>query len=121
MSHADEVWRERAACRGMDPRIFIYAQPGRVGSENTTAKRVCEGCPVNQECGEASEVTLQLLGGNQIKVIAPGIWGGKTYNERKVHFRSRRRAERGGPHEMEERLDRWRKRQQRQRRKARVA
>lgn len=50
-------WRRRAACRGVDPELFFTAgesgRPTRATLDRlATAKTVCRGCPVVDECRE---------------------------------------------------------------------
>ena len=93
----EEAWREKANCRGVDPRVFLYpALPGRTGftKDNSVAQRICDECPVQAECLEASQVPnplsdLSVRG----LVLAPGIWAGKGEKERRRYFRERRKKE----------------------------
>jgi WhiB family redox-sensing transcriptional regulator len=65
-------WWDRAVCKGTDPLLFFPYSRGdneRVGKQ---AKRVCRGCPVRVECLEE--------GMNH----RDGIWGGKSYVERRA-------------------------------------
>lgn len=57
-------WRDRAACRGVDPGVFFPADGGSVDR----AKRVCAGCPVRPECLE-----FAVVGGESF-----GVWGGRS-------------------------------------------
>lgn len=63
------AWRDRGACRGVDPRLFFP-------TENTVAineaKKYCKSCEVKRECLEYS-----LLNGEY------GIWGGTTERQRR--------------------------------------
>ena len=45
-------WRERAACRSVDPELFFpAAEAGPVyAAQVAAAKRVCAGCPVRAAC-----------------------------------------------------------------------
>jgi WhiB family redox-sensing transcriptional regulator len=72
-------WRARSACRDEDPEMFF---PGTgAGAEVTTrsAKAVCAGCPVLEQCR-----TWALDSGQE-----GGIFGGMTERERKRVLRSR--------------------------------
>lgn len=76
-----ELWREEAACRGMDTGVFfggeeVSRQERWSASE---AKRVCAGCRVRGECLEFALRTSQPL----------GIWGGKTPRERRAMQRAK--------------------------------
>jgi len=66
-------WQKHAACRGADPDLFY---PGR-GGDSTTAKKICDTCPVAAECLQhAIEIGERS-----------GIWGGLSERQRR-----RRRA-----------------------------
>lgn len=60
----DTNWRERAACQGSDPELWFPDNGGRGGDE---ARRICQRCPVADDCLEYAVVTGQR----------DGIWGGK--------------------------------------------
>lgn len=40
------MWREEAACRGMEPSVFFP----EVGHNGREARRVCAGCGVQPSC-----------------------------------------------------------------------
>lgn len=70
-------WRERAACKGLNPSLFFTEKgPGR-GDPYTEARKVCATCPVTAECLEV---------GIAEKI---GMWGGLSPKERRTY---RRRA-----------------------------
>jgi WhiB family redox-sensing transcriptional regulator len=79
---SNEVWKEKAACSGMDPAIFfggtiddggeVVRRP-HVASYERQAKLVCEGCPVRMEC-----LWFAISGREGF-----GIWGGATERERR--------------------------------------
>ena len=71
-------WASRAACHGLDPRIFF---PG-ADEDATAATAVCEQCTVREPCLEYA------LGERERE----GIWGGCTEAERRRIIRRRRRA-----------------------------
>lgn len=48
-SGADNPWRLRAACRGMDPDAFVLGR-GQLSGANVTAIRTCARCPVRTQC-----------------------------------------------------------------------
>lgn len=50
---ADQGWRMRAACRGMDPEWFTL-HGGPLTEQNEAAYAVCQVCPVAAECLEAA-------------------------------------------------------------------
>jgi WhiB family redox-sensing transcriptional regulator len=62
------AWMDRAACLGLDPDAFF---PSR-GEPARTARKVCGGCPVSQQCLDLANSTA-----------ASGIWGGTTEMQRK--------------------------------------
>lgn len=71
-------WSARAACHGLDPRIFFPGDDGDVGP----AKAVCQGCDVREPCLEYA------LGSRE----RAGVWGGCTEAERRRLLRRQRRA-----------------------------
>lgn len=76
----NEDWRDKAACKNIDPDFFF---PGRGDSDmEQSAKAVCEICPVPNECLDFALVELP---------DCPGIWGGTTQRERRGIRKSRRR------------------------------
>lgn len=67
--HRMGAWRDRGACRGMNPDMFF---PER-GDDARDAKAVCARCPVTADCLEWA-------------LTAPekdGIWGGTSGKDRK--------------------------------------
>ncbi len=71
-------WRDRAACRGMNPNLFFVSYPG---DRCVVARRKCAECPVRQECLEAAlREPSDRLGG--------GIRGGMDADQR-AKLRSR--------------------------------
>lgn len=63
-------WRLRGSCRDEDPDLF-FPEKARVNSKDViAAKRICDGCPVSDDC-------LQNAGDDD------GIRGGLTKKERK--------------------------------------
>jgi WhiB family redox-sensing transcriptional regulator len=68
----DEDWFSHPGrnCRGMDPAVFFADN----GATNAIAKRVCVGCPVQNECLEYAVADPSLH----------GMWGGASYMERRV-------------------------------------
>jgi hypothetical protein len=75
---ADTNWRDRAACRGVDPELFFPTATSGPAYEAqvATAKAVCAGCPVRAAClAEAMES------------IPEGIAGGLTEQERRRQTR----------------------------------
>jgi WhiB family redox-sensing transcriptional regulator len=74
----EAVWRERGACKGLDPQIF-YPE---TDEDADTAKRVCAQCHVQTAC---LEYALQFR-------EREGVWGGTTERERRRIIRQRRRS-----------------------------
>lgn len=72
----DLKWREKAACKGMDPAIFY---PKR-GQDSRPAKKVCASCPVSSECFEYG----YLYGEHH------GIWGGVSERQMRKERRFRK-------------------------------
>ena len=72
------VWRQRAACRGVDPDIF-YPVSEEDGEE---AKAICGDCPVHEACLEYALAHRER----------DGVWGGATERERRRMLRQRRKS-----------------------------
>ncbi|HMC39164.1 MAG TPA: WhiB family transcriptional regulator [Acidimicrobiales bacterium] len=72
------VWRQKAACRGVDPDIFYPVSD----EEAEDAKAICRQCPVQGLC-------LEWALTNREK---EGVWGGATERERRRIIRRRRRS-----------------------------
>lgn len=70
-------WHARAACRGADPRLFFLDQ-GHL-TDARLAKRICQRCPVVDECLEWALVNNERH----------GIWGNPGPRERRVLRRER--------------------------------
>lgn len=75
---ASLAWRQRAACRGVDPDIFYPLDD----DDAEDAKAVCELCPVRQACLEWALTNRER----------DGVWGGATERERRRIIRRRRRS-----------------------------
>jgi len=50
-----ERWQTKAACRGMDPEIFMPLETGgniskKVRAHNDRARAICAKCPVVEQC-----------------------------------------------------------------------
>jgi WhiB family redox-sensing transcriptional regulator len=74
----EAAWRERGACKGLDPQIF-YPE---TDEDAEAAKRVCAQCHVQTAC---LEYALQFR-------EREGVWGGTTERERRRIIRQRRRS-----------------------------
>jgi WhiB family redox-sensing transcriptional regulator len=75
-------WRERAACRDVDPDLFFpIGTAGLTLVQIDEAKAVCARCPVRERCLRWAMDVGQV----------EGIWGGTTESERRA---TRRRSTR---------------------------
>lgn len=72
------AWRQKAACRGVDPDIFYPVSD----EDAEEAKAICMQCPVQRAC-------LEWALGNRER---EGVWGGATERERRRIIRRRRRS-----------------------------
>ncbi|MGH9114590.1 MAG: WhiB family transcriptional regulator [Acidimicrobiales bacterium] len=72
------AWRQKAACRGVDPDIFYPVSD----EDAEDAKAICAGCPVRQACLEWALTNRE----------ADGVLGGATERERRRILRRRRRG-----------------------------
>ena len=72
------AWMLHSRCRGADTREFFPSN----GLGVEAAQRVCQGCPVREECLEYA----------LLHRIEQGVWGGASERERRRILRSRRRA-----------------------------
>ena len=70
----DAVWRERAACRGVDVELFFPKQTIPTGCHE--AKKLCASCPVINECRAEWERMPPALQRH-------GVWFGTTDKERR--------------------------------------
>lgn len=71
-------WRNRSACRGVDPDIFFPVSDEEAGQ----AKAICSECPVREACLEYALATRER----------DGVWGGATERERRRMIRQRRKT-----------------------------
>jgi WhiB family redox-sensing transcriptional regulator len=71
-------WRQRAACRGVDPDIFYPVSD----DDADEAKAVCLSCAVRQACLEYSLAARER----------EGVWGGLTERERRRILRQHRKS-----------------------------
>ena len=72
------AWRQRAACRGVDPDIFYPISD----EEAEEAKAICGACTVAETCLEYALTNRER----------DGVWGGATERERRRMIRQRRRS-----------------------------
>jgi WhiB family redox-sensing transcriptional regulator len=76
-------WRAASACLNADPDMFFPVAAGTAASKETArALRICQGCPVRQQC-----LDFAMQSGEK-----DGIWGGTTPEQR---IRARRGRNRG--------------------------
>lgn len=66
-----EEWMQRSACLDIDPELF-YPSKGDA-PRSRTARRICGGCPVRDECLAYAVKHHEVF----------GIWGGRTPRERR--------------------------------------
>ena len=71
-------WRNRAACRGVDPDIFYPVSE----EDAVQAKAICAQCPVREACLEYALAARER----------DGVWGGATERERRRMIRHRRKT-----------------------------
>jgi WhiB family transcriptional regulator, redox-sensing transcriptional regulator len=71
-------WRQKGACRGLDPEIFYPASD----DDAATAKAVCDTCVVREACLEYALSNREH----------DGVWGGATERERRRIVRQRRKS-----------------------------
>ena len=64
------TWQQHAACRGMDPNLFVPAK----GEPIAQAQAVCRGCPVRQQCADYA------IGDPELR----GVWGGLSDRARQA-------------------------------------
>lgn len=72
------TWRNRAACKGIDPEIFFPVSE----EDAEPAKEICAVCPVRESCLEHALANREC----------EGIWGGFTERERRRIVRQRRKT-----------------------------
>jgi WhiB family transcriptional regulator, redox-sensing transcriptional regulator len=74
----DLSWRDRGACRGLDPGVFYPAEE----DDPSEAKSICGSCVVQSTCLEHALRHREK----------EGVWGGCTERERRRIIRQRRRS-----------------------------
>ena len=74
----DLSWRDRGACRGLDPEVFYPDEE----EDPIEAKAICGGCHVRVTCLEHALRYREK----------EGVWGGCTERERRRIIRQRRRS-----------------------------
>lgn len=81
-------WQERGLCQSGDATVFFAPDSERIREREkreASAKRVCDDCPVRQQCLEHALALPEQF----------GIWGGLTEVERAEEARRRRGAATG--------------------------
>jgi WhiB family transcriptional regulator, redox-sensing transcriptional regulator len=73
---ARQDWRNKAACKGMDPSVFVVER----GESTDPAKAVCATCPVRSDCLDWALSTGEKH----------GVLGGYSERERRKLRRDRR-------------------------------
>jgi WhiB family redox-sensing transcriptional regulator len=76
----DLSWKLAGACRFANTDVFFPASDSDAGQ----AKAVCERCPVQEPCLEYALAARE----------PEGVWGGRTFAERRSILRRRRERER---------------------------
>jgi WhiB family redox-sensing transcriptional regulator len=75
---AENDWRQRAACNGLDPDMFFVSEDVENRQERrdreAAAKAVCARCTVVEDC-----LSYALAAGERY-----GIWGGLNSDERRA-------------------------------------
>jgi WhiB family redox-sensing transcriptional regulator len=74
------AWRQRAACRGFDPNVFVPSVEKR--DQVAEAVGICAGCEARTECLAEGLADPRLV----------GVWGGLTTRERQELRTAQRRA-----------------------------
>lgn len=77
LSRLGDDWRERAACRDVDPDLFFPLSE----AEGDPAKAICRACPVRRQCRDWAINVGEAF----------GIWGGLSERERKRIREGKRR------------------------------
>lgn len=72
MGVAEPGWRLRSACKGLPSDMFVSAE-FMTTEEEATAKGVCAGCAVVDDC----------LSYSIVNAVRFGVWGGLTGDERR--------------------------------------
>lgn len=73
-----QTWRDKAACRGVDPDVFYPVSEDDVDE----AKAICMDCGVREMCLEHALTSRER----------DGVWGGCTERERRRIIRQRRKT-----------------------------
>lgn len=72
-SNDNDNWWAEAACRSMDPNMFIPEGRGEGLLAYAITRPICDTCPVKQPC-----LQFALVNGEEY-----GMWGGATPQERR--------------------------------------
>jgi WhiB family redox-sensing transcriptional regulator len=72
-------WRDRAACRDVDPDLFFPVDAGESSlAQEARALAVCRTCPVTVDCLRFAMAHAER----------DGVWGGTTEGERNAASRN---------------------------------
>lgn len=76
-------WMDDAACRGLDPDLFVRVSPKGAGGDTRydEARAVCKRCNVRSDCLEYAIAGRETF----------GMWGGTTPKERRTISATRTR------------------------------
>ncbi|HVF13277.1 MAG TPA: WhiB family transcriptional regulator [Acidimicrobiales bacterium] len=81
-------WREQAACRDADAKLFFtIGTTGIAANQIAAAKAICGRCPVREACLQFAFETNQEA----------GVWGGTDEDERRRLRRAWRTGRRARP------------------------
>ena len=75
-----KYWREKAACKGMDPEIWYDGGRVQTGGVRIDPYKICRACPVIRECLVDS---IETEG-----ISAYGVRGGMSAEDRRAIVRS---------------------------------
>lgn len=78
-------WQALGSCNTMDPEFFFHPEGERGGPRRRRierAKRICQSCPVLEECREYALAHREPY----------GVWGGMSEEERTRENSKRRRS-----------------------------
>lgn len=80
VQHVEELWQDKAACRGPNTSIFFpppqFERKDDKDLRERRAKAICGSCPVRRSCLEYA-----------LRIREPhGIWGGLNEAERRARL-----------------------------------
>lgn len=71
-------WVEHALCAQTDPEVWFPTHRGGTNKAASVAQKICDQCPVKQECKEYANRAREEW----------GVWGGETEIERRKALRN---------------------------------